>query len=203
MTDNPSSYAETSPLASAALAFGNLVEETDSRRAAIQVHHFETTQAAREATDRDELADGDVIVVDAEQVVGFLVVVTPAALTEERGTFAHLTKSGRDYMEGEYTDSVVVAEREARARGFLLRDEDDQDRIRSMRQLRDASATRISTNPDPQNEEWQTALDRLTVAQTYLNEHDPGAKEALDAAARRIAEDLKRIDAEYGITRRA
>ncbi|WP_228980200.1 hypothetical protein [Streptomyces sp. DH12] len=193
MTDNPSSYAETSPLAAAALAFGDLVADTDSRRAAIPVHHFETTQAAREAADRDEIADGDVIVIDAEQVVGFLVIAFPTALTEERGTFPHLTKPGRDYMSGEYMDSVVVAEREARARGFLLRDEDAQDRIRSMRHLATASAERVRTDPDPENPEWKTALDRLTTALTYLREHDPVTAGAIEAGDAEAAEIVKRI----------
>ncbi|MFF2940224.1 hypothetical protein ACFVSQ_10315 [Streptomyces niveus] len=195
MTDNPTGpYAETSPLAAAALAFGNLVAETDSRRAAIRVHHFETTQDAREAAYRDEIADGEVIVVDAEQVVGFLVVALPAALTEERGTFPHLTKPGRDYMDGDYMDSLVVAEREARARGFLLRDEDAQDRIRSMRHLATASAERVRTNPDPKNPEWKTALDRLTTAQAYLSEHDPLTASSIEAGEAEAAEILKCID---------
>ncbi|MET9321949.1 hypothetical protein ABZX75_17405 [Streptomyces sp. NPDC003038] len=194
MTDNPSSYAETSPLAAAALAFGDLVEETDSRRAAIRVHHFGTTQAAREAADRDEIADGDVIVVDAEQVVGFLVIAFPAAITDERGTFPHLTKPGRDYMGEDYMDSMVVAEREARARGFLIRDEDAQGRIRSMRHLATASAERVRTDPDPENLEWKTALARLTTAHAYLSEHDPLTASAIEAGEAEAAEVLKRLD---------
>lgn len=195
MTDNPSSYAETSPLAGAALAFGDLVEDTDARRAAIQVRYFETTQAAREAADRDEIADGDVIVVEAEKVVGFLVVAHPVALTDERGTFPHLSKPGRDYADGDYIDSVVVAEGEARARGFLLRDEDAQDRLRSMRRLSLEAAERVCAGFDPWSEEWKTALGRLTVAMTYLNEHDPVAARATAAKIRRIHKDLEQIDA--------
>ncbi|MFD3844741.1 hypothetical protein ACFWVB_02475 [Streptomyces microflavus] len=208
MTDTPARaytklLAASTPQSAAALTFSDLVADVDARRAAIHVHHFESTAAASDAADHDEMANGDVFVVESEKVVGFIVVICPAILTEERGTLPHLPSPGREYMEGEYTDSVVVAEREARARGFLLRDEDPQDRIRSMRHLKAASVARITTDPDPDNEEWQTALARLTVAQTYLNEHDPGAQEAMDASARRIADDLKRIDEEYGTNRRA
>ncbi|MEV5677297.1 hypothetical protein [Streptomyces sp. NPDC052179] len=206
MTDTPArTYAErlgdSTPQSAAALAFGNLVADVDSRQAAIQVRTFDNTEAVRQAIDHDELTDGSVFVVVAEKVVGFVVVAFGAVLTEERGPFLHLTKPGREYADGEYVDSVVVAEGEARDRGFLLRDEDAQDRIRSMRQLANISAERVRTDPNADDPEWQMALHRLTVALSYLTAHDPMTAEAVDADARRIAEDLKRIDEEYGVTR--
>ncbi|MFD9422247.1 MULTISPECIES: hypothetical protein [unclassified Streptomyces] len=193
--------ADSTPQSAAALGFGNLVADVDARRAAIQVRTFDSTEAVRQAVARDELTDGSVFVVDSEKVVGFVVVVFEAALTEECGPFDHLSEPGREYADGEYVDSVVVAEGEARIRGFLLRDEGTQDRIRSMRKLANISAERVRTDPNADDPEWQMALHRLTVAMSYLAAHDPIAAEAVDAYARRIAEDLKRIDEEYGVTR--
>lgn len=194
-------FSSDSREGAAAFTLGNLFADTDARRAAIEVRTFDTTEAARAAIDRDELPDGGVFVVDSENVVGFVVVTFPAVLTEERGLFPHLPKPGRDYMDGDYIDSVVVAEGEARARGFLLRDEDDQDRIRSMHKLLRASRERVIAAPDVDDPEWQTALYRMTVASAYLMAHDPAHAEAVEAAARRIADDLARIDEEYGPAR--
>ncbi|MFJ5890336.1 hypothetical protein [Streptomyces californicus] len=132
----------------AASALGGFLADTDARRAAIEVRTFDTSEDANRAIDQGELPNGSVFVVDSERIVGFVVIICPAALTEERGPFPHLPGPGRDYMDGDYMDSVVVAEREARARGFLLRDEDAQDRIRSMRRLRNESAARIGTRLD-------------------------------------------------------
>lgn len=141
-------FSSNSREGAAAFALGNLFADTDARRAAIEVHTFDTSEDACQAIDGDELPDGSVFVVDSERIVGFVVAIRPAVLTEERGPFPHLPRPGRDYMDGDYMDSVVVAEREARARGFLLRDEDAQDRIRSMRRLRNESAARIGTRLD-------------------------------------------------------
>ncbi|MFF4388563.1 hypothetical protein ACFY0G_17550 [Streptomyces sp. NPDC001552] len=127
MTATPARrYAEhlaaASPLAAAALAFGDLVEATDARRDLIRVHHFDTSQAAREAADLDLIADEDVVVIPSEGVVGFMVVAYAAAVTEARGALFHLSKPARDYAGGAYIDSVLIAEREARALGLPLRD---------------------------------------------------------------------------------
>lgn len=191
---NDRTYAEhlaaASPLAGAALLFGDLVEDVDARRDAIPVHRFATTLDAKAAADRDEIADGDVVVVEPEGVVGFLIIAYSCALTEERGALPYLTKPGRDYMNGQYVNSVVVAEREARALGFLLRDEDAQDRIRSMRHLANTSAERLRTDPDPQNPEWEAALARLTVALDYLSQNDPMTAEAISAGAAEAADRL-------------
>ncbi|WP_228994715.1 hypothetical protein [Streptomyces sp. DH8] len=132
----------------AAFALGGFLADTDARRAAIEVRTFATSEDANQAIDQGDLPNGSVFVVDSERIVGFVVIICPAALTEEHGPFPHLPGSGRDYMNGDYVDSVVVAEREARARGFLLRDEDAQDRIRSMRRLRNESSARIGTRLD-------------------------------------------------------
>ncbi|WP_439082110.1 hypothetical protein [Streptomyces sp. WL006] len=185
----------------AGFALGGFLANVDARRAAIEVRAFDTSEDARQAIDQDELPSGSVFVVDSENVVGFMVAIFPAALTEERGPFPHLPGPGRDYMDGDYMDSVVVAEREARARGFLLRDEDLQDRIRSMRKLFHASHDRVITAPDADDPEWQMALHRMTVASAYLSTHDPVHADGVQAAARRIAADLARIDQQYGTAR--
>ncbi|MFE4796199.1 hypothetical protein ACFRFL_14045 [Streptomyces sp. NPDC056708] len=111
------------PQGNAAQAFGNLVEEVDARRDAITVHRFHTTLAVRTAAALDELGDGDVFVVEAEGVTGFIVGTVPAAVTEQRGELPHLTSPGREFAGGLFVDSVVVAEREARGLGLAIRDE--------------------------------------------------------------------------------
>uniref|UniRef100_UPI00117FCFF5 hypothetical protein n=1 Tax=Streptomyces griseus TaxID=1911 RepID=UPI00117FCFF5 len=141
----------------AGFALGGFLSDVDARRAAIEVRAFDTSEDVNRAADQGELPSGSVFVVDSEGIVGMVVIICPAALTEERGPFPHLPGPGRDYMDGDYTDSVVVAEREARARGFLLRDEDAQDRIRSMRHLFQASRDRVIDTPDADDPDWQTA----------------------------------------------
>ncbi|WP_434593344.1 hypothetical protein [Streptomyces sp. A5-4] len=193
MTDSPDpTYAErltsSSPLAGAALAFGDLVEDVDQRRAAIRVHRFDSTEDAKAAAGRDELSDGDVIVVESERVTGFMVVVLPAAVTEERGALYRLSSPAHDYAGGSYIDSAVVAEREGRALGFLLHDETPQERIRSMHKLMNDSGARVRTNPDPTNPEWKAALDRLTIAHNYLKEHDAAYAEVVNDLVLRTTE---------------
>lgn len=197
MTDSPArAYAErlavASPLAAAALVFGDLVEEADRRRAEIRVHRFDSTEDVRAAANRDEIGDGDVFVVEPERVTGFLVVTLPVAITEERGSVLHLNRPAREYAAGEWVDSVVVAERESRALGFLLRDEDPEERIRSMLHLANETGDRVRTNPDPTDPEWKAALARLTVALKYLGEHDPATADAINAEALRLADTAPR-----------
>ncbi|KPI33317.1 hypothetical protein OV450_1405 [Actinobacteria bacterium OV450] len=88
----------------------------------IRVHHFDSTAAVREAANRDEIADEDVIVVPSEDVVGFVVVAYAVAITKSSGSLPHLPRPARDYAGGSYLDSVLIAEREARALGLPLRD---------------------------------------------------------------------------------
>ncbi|MBA0053474.1 hypothetical protein E0L36_22120 [Streptomyces sp. AJS327] len=122
------SYAQhlagQSQLAAAAYQFGEIVAETDARREAraeLKIHRFDSTAEARAACDRDEIADGDVLVVDSEQVVGFLVVAFPAAITEERGTFGQLPTPAHEYADGSYADSAHLAEYQARVLGAPVR----------------------------------------------------------------------------------
>ncbi|MFI9026347.1 hypothetical protein [Streptomyces sp. NPDC053560] len=127
---DPQSYvrhlAGQSQLAAAAFQVGEIVAETDARREAraeLKIHHFTSTADARTACDRDDVTDGDVLVVGPEGVVGFLVVALPAAITEERGEFGRLPTPAHEYMAGEYADSAHLAECAARALGVPVRAE--------------------------------------------------------------------------------
>ncbi|NGO67864.1 hypothetical protein [Streptomyces boncukensis] len=127
MSDSES-YAQRlagqSQLTAAAFHFGEIVAETDARREAraeLKIHRFDSTTEARAACDRDEVADGDVLVVDSEGVVGFLVVALPAAITEERGEFGQLPSPAHEYADGSYADSAHLAEYQARVLGAPVR----------------------------------------------------------------------------------
>jgi hypothetical protein len=121
--------AAASPLAAAALQLGQIVIATDHARAIAEVgptvHRFDSTTEADAATDREEVADGDVLVVESERTVGFAVVVMPVAITEEHGAFrrcAGLGKPAREYSDGHYIRSVELAEKIATELGFTLAD---------------------------------------------------------------------------------
>ncbi|MFE2424987.1 hypothetical protein [Streptomyces hokutonensis] len=128
-----STYAErlaaASPLAAAAYQFGQLAEAADKARAAQavgpKVWHFASSADARTAADREQVADGDVLVVESEHVVGIVVVIQPVAITQQYGDFnayAHLGKPARDYCGGGYTASVEHAEQVAIELGYALAD---------------------------------------------------------------------------------
>jgi hypothetical protein len=52
------------------------------------VHAFDSTCAAYEASQvRDDIRDGDVLVVESERVVGILVEAWPVAVTRQSGQF--------------------------------------------------------------------------------------------------------------------
>ncbi|MFJ7489723.1 hypothetical protein ACIQZB_00430 [Streptomyces sp. NPDC097727] len=118
--------AATSPQ-TAALQFRQVVDAVDQARAAAAagpaIHHFDSTAEAYATADRGEVADGDVLVVESERVVAFVVVIRPVAITEERGAlhpYANLGKPAREYSEGLYTPSVDLAEKAAVELGFPL-----------------------------------------------------------------------------------
>lgn len=118
-----------SPLAAAASQLGQIVIATDHARAIAEagptVHRFDSTAEADAAADREEVADGDVLVVESERAVGFVVIVMPVAITEEHGAFrryAGLGKPAREYSEGHYIRSVDLAEKLATELGFPLAD---------------------------------------------------------------------------------
>ncbi|MER6559763.1 hypothetical protein ABT300_18915 [Streptomyces sp. NPDC001027] len=128
-----STYAErlaaASPLAGAAYQFAEIVEATDKARAAKEagpkVWHFASSADARTAADREQVADGDVLVVESERIVGFVVIHLPVAITEQHGAFhsyEKLAKPARDYCKGDYIPSVERAEQVAIELGYELAD---------------------------------------------------------------------------------
>ncbi|MGO4421686.1 hypothetical protein AB4Z54_24025 [Streptomyces sp. MCAF7] len=121
--------AEASPLAAAAYRFGEIVEATDKARAAEaaepKVWHFASSADAYAAADREEVADGDVLVVESERIVGFVVIIRPVAITEQHGAFnryVNLGKPAREYAKGTWTRSVERAEQVAIELGYTLAD---------------------------------------------------------------------------------
>ncbi|WP_330306259.1 MULTISPECIES: hypothetical protein [unclassified Streptomyces] len=87
-----------------------------------RVHRFDgTTAGAYDATQcRDDIRDGDVLVVKAEGVVGFLAAAWPVAITEARGEFHGLKVPAREYEDGRYAASAERAEQIADELGFPL-----------------------------------------------------------------------------------
>lgn len=121
--------AEASPLAAAAYRFGEIVDAIDKARAAEaaepKVWHFASSADAYAAADREQVADGDVLVVESERIVGFVVVIRPVAITEQHGAFnryANLGRPAREYAEGSWTRSVERAEQVAIELGYSLAD---------------------------------------------------------------------------------
>lgn len=75
-------------------------------------HHFETTSEAYDACQCDEsIADGDVLVVASERVVGVLVAAWPVAITAQRGAFHALSADADpgDLSGEDYSASFVAA----------------------------------------------------------------------------------------------
>ncbi|MEU7092975.1 hypothetical protein [Kitasatospora aureofaciens] len=106
MTDHTdrASYAEHlaahSPLARAALLFGETVAEVDAQRALDEAeaeidaayadmpntHFFDSSETMRAGLERrSDIRDGDVLVIPSEGVIAVLVQDWPASVTEERG----------------------------------------------------------------------------------------------------------------------
>ncbi|MEH0579052.1 MULTISPECIES: hypothetical protein [Streptomyces] len=116
--------------AAAAHQLGQIIEAVDAARAAAdeampKVWHFASTADARAAADQQQVADGDVLVVESERAVAFVAVIWPVAITEQHGTFdaySKLGKPARDYCLGDYARSVDRAEQIAIELGYKLAD---------------------------------------------------------------------------------
>ncbi|MFF0291042.1 hypothetical protein [Streptomyces sp. NPDC005262] len=86
------------------------------------VHRFDDTSEAYDATQcRDDIRDGDVLVVESEKVVGFLVEAWPIAITEVSGEFHGLTAPVGEFKDGRYLASAVRAIALAGELGFPVR----------------------------------------------------------------------------------
>lgn len=116
--------------ATAAHQLGQIVEAVDTARAAAEearpkVWHFASTADARAAVDQEQVADGDILVVESERTVGFVVVIRPIAITDRHGAFhpySPLPKPAREYCGGGYAASAERAEQIAVDLGYALAD---------------------------------------------------------------------------------
>ncbi|MEU8989987.1 hypothetical protein AB0C98_26750 [Streptomyces sp. NPDC048558] len=87
----------------------------------VMVHRFDSTEEAYNATQcRDDIRDGDVLVVEGEGVVGFLRCAWPAAITAEHGELHTVEGDPRTLDDGRYVPSVEAAERIAAEHEFAL-----------------------------------------------------------------------------------
>ncbi|MET7495087.1 hypothetical protein [Streptomyces sp900116325] len=86
------------------------------------VHRFDDTIEAYDATQcRDDIRDGDVLVVESEKVVGLLVEAWPIAITEVSGEFHGLTAPVGEFKDGRYIASAERAIKLAGELGFPVR----------------------------------------------------------------------------------
>jgi hypothetical protein len=99
-------------------------EHAEARAAGPFVHRFYSTSEAYDATQcRDHIKDGDVLVIEREQVVGFLRSAWPGAVTAAHGELHTFTADPRAIDDGKYAASVDLAEQIARQLGAPLPDE--------------------------------------------------------------------------------
>ncbi|WTW95438.1 hypothetical protein OG216_19545 [Streptomycetaceae bacterium NBC_01309] len=98
----------------------------DATNAGVRVHYFESTADAYDQTQCDsDIRDGDVLVIAAEKVVGFLNEAWPVALTAEHGEFHTLIGPAgvAELDEGRYVESARIAAEEAREIGTATKPE--------------------------------------------------------------------------------
>ncbi|MER7692996.1 hypothetical protein [Streptomyces sp. NPDC097610] len=92
---------------------------------AVMVHRFDSTEEAYNATQcRDDIRDGDILVVEREGVVGFLRCAWPAAITAQHGELHTVEGDPRTLDDGRYAASVEVAEKIAAEHEFALAPEE-------------------------------------------------------------------------------
>ncbi|MEU2264994.1 hypothetical protein ABZ568_00770 [Streptomyces olindensis] len=90
-----------------------------------KVWHFASSVDARAAADRGQVKDRDILVVESERVVGFVVIIRPVAITDRHGAFSphsHLPKPAREFCRGDYAFSAERAEQIAIDLGCALAD---------------------------------------------------------------------------------
>ncbi|WP_405759486.1 hypothetical protein OG234_13390 [Streptomyces sp. NBC_01420] len=82
------------------------------------VHHFDSTEEAYDATQcRDDIHDGDVLVIESQKVVGFLRDAWPGAITTAHGELHTFSTPARAIDNGMYAASVDLAEQIAQEIG--------------------------------------------------------------------------------------
>lgn len=94
---------------------------------AILAHRFDSTAEAYNATQcRDDIHDGDVLIIEREGVVGFLRSAWPAAVTVAHGELHRVKGDPRTLDDGRYADSAIRAERIAAEYEFALAEQADR-----------------------------------------------------------------------------
>ncbi|WP_432001764.1 hypothetical protein [Streptomyces sioyaensis] len=100
-------------------------DEAEDEQAPV-VHRFGRTSTAYNATQcRGDIRDGDVLVIEREQVVGFLRSAWPGAITAAHGELHTFTADPPKIDDGRYATSVDLAEQVARDLGAPLAIEHD------------------------------------------------------------------------------
>lgn len=95
--------------------------EQDQAEQVPAVHYFDSSADAYNETQfRDDIADGDVLVIKSEAIVGFLRSAWPGAITAAYGELHTFTADPRTIDDGKYAASVDLAERLARVLGAPL-----------------------------------------------------------------------------------
>ncbi|MBT2453291.1 hypothetical protein [Streptomyces sp. ISL-86] len=167
MTDSPArTYAErlaaASPVAAAALALGGLAEPSDRKAQIVQLGDRAGLVLVHSPDDFD-----------------------PHFARPDSGTAVCAQQVYR-VLNAEQAARVSVlctaCERAAEAIGRA--------RIDEMRQAANEASARVRTDPNPDDPEWQAALERLTVTLAFLSKHDPVTSEAINSAAQKIADEL-------------
>lgn len=116
--------------AAAAHQLGQIIDAVDTARAVDEdtkpkVWHFASSVDARAAADQGQVKDRDILVIESERVVGFVVIIRPVAITDRCGAFqphSHLPKPAREFCKGDYASSVERAEQIAIDLGYALAD---------------------------------------------------------------------------------
>ncbi|EFL21882.1 LigA protein [Streptomyces himastatinicus ATCC 53653] len=151
---------------------------------AILTHRFEDTEEAYNATQcRDDIRDGDVLIIEREGVVGFLRSAWPAAITAEHGELHSVDGDPRTLDDGRYAASIEDAEQIAREHGFALATE----------QQLDAVEAKVA-------EQFHTTA-RATDAVEYAEQVEAGVETVADAEALYAAQLVTEADATDGTWR--
>ncbi|MER7477371.1 hypothetical protein ABTX60_06910 [Streptomyces sp. NPDC126510] len=116
--------------AAAAHQLGQIIDAVDTARAVAdetkpKVWHFASSTDAHAAADKGQVKDRDILVVESERVVGFVVIIRPVAITDRHGAFhphSHLPKPAREFCHGDYAYSAEQAEQIAIDLGYALAD---------------------------------------------------------------------------------
>lgn len=119
MTANAST-PEASPLMTAVAGLANLIEEVDAERANGIWRFFDTVDAYNATQCNEDIKNGDVLIIEGDSVVGFLVDAWPVAITEAHGELHALREPAGDWRNGDYLESAVRAAKIAREMGFAI-----------------------------------------------------------------------------------